>query len=181
MLIRVVLIVNSSLLISVGHAVRWRVPSFRKRSPRSPPTGVTVAFIKANRFPRFTPACASQYNCSRVADFPATFSAGSQSERRPRGPSENEATEVGNLGIRIPGKIPIEGRRAQRTEEGKATGAANPDIWVPERLESEEGLLRCTGRKRKGHRKESRKECGQRRQRGRRENHLPIPWGRRTI
>ncbi|KAJ1109550.1 hypothetical protein NDU88_006910 [Pleurodeles waltl] len=80
-------------------------------------------------------------NSSRVADFPATFSAGSRSEKYLGGPAGNEAAEVGNPDIRIPENLPIEaGQRAQRAEEGEAAGAGNPEIRVPESLKREEGL-----------------------------------------
>ncbi|KAJ1141576.1 hypothetical protein NDU88_007904 [Pleurodeles waltl] len=46
--------------------------------------------------------------------------------------------------IRIPRNLPIEGREERSVEEGKADGAGNPDIRVPEGFKSEEGL--CAGR-----------------------------------
>ncbi|KAJ1088457.1 hypothetical protein NDU88_001614 [Pleurodeles waltl] len=79
--------------------------------------------------------------CSRVADFPATFNAGSRSEKYLGGPAGNEAAEVGNPDIRISENLPIEaGQRAQRAEEGEAAGAGNPDIRVPKSLKRDEGL-----------------------------------------
>ncbi|KAJ1081634.1 hypothetical protein NDU88_001812 [Pleurodeles waltl] len=81
---------------------------------------------------------------SRVVDSPATFSAGSRSERHPGGPEENGAIEDGNPDIRIPINLPIEGREARSVEKGKAAGAGNPDIRVPESFKREEGL--STGR-----------------------------------
>ncbi|KAJ1155640.1 hypothetical protein NDU88_008369 [Pleurodeles waltl] len=80
------------------------------------------------------------YRCSRVEDLPATFSAGSRSEKYPGGPTENKATEVGNPDIWNPEKLPTEGQRVQCAEEGEAAGAGNPDIQVPESLKREEGL-----------------------------------------
>ncbi|KAJ1110906.1 hypothetical protein NDU88_008252 [Pleurodeles waltl] len=77
----------------------------------------------------------------RVADFPATFGAGFGLAEFPGGHAENEAADVGNPDIRIPGNILMEkGQRARSAEEGEDTEAGNPDIWVPESIKSEEGL-----------------------------------------